>query len=87
MQSGKGKQKEISFPLGGIGTGSCQHVWNYAYALPFLFPRLERSLRDVTLKHGLSPNGKASFRIMLPPGRAPSGFRACVDGQMGEVIK
>ena len=27
--------------------GSCSHVWNYAYALPFLFPRLERGMRSV----------------------------------------
>ncbi len=71
----------------GSCEGSCQHVWNYAYALPFLFPRLERSLREVTLKHALGEDGKSSFRILLPLGRAPSIFRACVDGQMGEVIK
>ncbi|MBE6589469.1 MAG: hypothetical protein E7643_04755 [Ruminococcaceae bacterium] len=71
----------------GSCEGSCQHVWNYAYALPFLFPRLERSLRDVTLKYSLGADGKSSFRIMLPLGRKPWSFRACVDGQMGEVIK
>ncbi|MBQ8311375.1 MAG: hypothetical protein IJX80_10235 [Clostridia bacterium] len=71
----------------GACEGSCQHVWNYAYALPFLFPRLERSLRDVTLNYALGEDGKSSFRIMLPIGRKPWDFRACVDGQMGEVIK
>lgn len=71
----------------GSCEGSCQHVWNYAYALPFLFPRLERSLRDVTLKYSLGEDGKSSFRIMLPLGRKPWIHRACVDGQMGEVIK
>ncbi|MBQ7335873.1 MAG: hypothetical protein IJW92_05330 [Clostridia bacterium] len=71
----------------GSCEGSCQHVWNYAYALPFLFPRLERSMRDVTLKYALGEDGKSSFRIMLPLGRKPWPFRACVDGQMGEVIK
>lgn len=78
---------EGAFDHTGSCEGSCQHVWNYAYALPFLFPRLERSLRDVTLRYGLSKSGKSSFRIMLPIGRAPWKFRACVDGQMGEVIK
>lgn len=71
----------------GLCEGSCQHVWNYAYALPFLFPRLERSLRDVMLKYSLGKDGKSSFRIMLPLGRKPWVFRACVDGQMGEIIK
>ncbi len=71
----------------GSCEGSCQHVWNYAYALPFLFPRLERSLRDVTIKYALAENGKTAFRVVLPIGRGPRSFRACVDGQMGEVLK
>lgn len=71
----------------GSCEGSCQHVWNYAYALPFLFPRLERSLRENTLKYALYPSGETAFRIPLPPGRSPGRFRACVDGQMGEIIK
>lgn len=71
----------------GSCEGSCQHVWNYAYALPFLFPKLERSLRENTVKYVLDENGKTSFRISLPVGRERDKFRACVDGQMGEIIK
>lgn len=67
--------------------GTCQHVWNYAYAMPYLFPSLERSMRENTMKYALDADGKSSFRIPLPLGRRPDGFRACVDGQMGEVIK
>ncbi len=67
--------------------GTCQHVWNYAYAMPYLFPSLERSMRENTMKYALDDDGKSSFRIPLPLGRKPDGFRACVDGQMGEVIK
>ena len=71
----------------GSCEGSCQHVWNYAYALPFLFPRLERSLRENTMKYALAESGETEFRIPLPPEREHKRFRACVDGQMGEVIK
>ena len=67
--------------------GTCQHVWNYAYAMPYLFPTLERSIRENTLKYALQENGATSFRINLPPKREMSTGRACVDGQMGEVIK
>ncbi|MBQ4323791.1 MAG: hypothetical protein IJC19_07610 [Clostridia bacterium] len=67
--------------------GTCQHVWNYAYAMPYLFPRLERSIRENTIKHALLPSGASNFRVPLPLGRDLGNFRACVDGQMGEVFK
>lgn len=71
----------------GSCEGTCQHVWNYAYALCFLFPDLERSIRDLEFKYSTDENGRMGFRIMLPIGRKMTGFRACVDGQMGAVIK
>lgn len=71
----------------GSCEGTCQHVWNYAYALCFLFPELERSIRDMEFKHSTDENGRMGFRIMLPLGRKMTDFRACVDGQMGAVLK
>ena len=32
--------------------GSCTHVWNYAQAIPHLFPSLERSLRHTEFEEG-----------------------------------
>lgn len=71
----------------GCCEGSCTHVWNYAYALPYLFPKLERSMRDLEFNHNLREDGKLEFRLMLPVGSPKWGFRACVDGQYGAVLK
>ncbi len=71
----------------GSCEGSCQHVWNYAYAMPFLFPRLERTLRENTMKYAMDEHGGTAFRVQLPLGRNQKWWRSCVDGQMGEVIK
>ena len=71
----------------GSCEGTCQHVWNYAYALCFLFPDLERSIRNLEFKYSTDKNGRMGFRLMLPLGRRMTEHRACVDGQMGSVIK
>lgn len=71
----------------GSCEGTCQHVWNYAYALCFLFPELERSIRENEFRYSTHPDGKMTFRMALPQGAPPGAFRACIDGQMGAVIK
>ncbi|MBQ0106199.1 MAG: hypothetical protein KBT47_09255, partial [Armatimonadetes bacterium] len=71
---------------GGSCEGTCQHVWNYAYAMPFLYPNLERSIRDLEYTYSYD-NGKMGFRMLLPLGIGVTDFRACLDGQMGSVIK
>lgn len=71
----------------GSCEGTCQHVWNYAYALCFLFPKLERSIRDLEFKYSTHKNGHMTFRLQLPLGSEKWDFRACLDGQMGSIIK
>lgn len=71
----------------GSCEGSCAHVWNYAFALCFLFPDLERSLRDIEFRYSVMPDGAMNFRMPLPAGRPPEKIRICLDGQMGTVLK
>ena len=71
----------------GSCEGSCTHVWNYAYALPFLFPRLERTLRQTSYEYNMDPAGGVRFRTMLPLGREYLAFRPCADGQFGDIMK
>ncbi len=71
----------------GSCEGSCTHVWNYALALPFLFPRLERSMRELDFTYNQREDGGMAFRLQLPLGRKRSTFPPCVDGGMGGIIK
>lgn len=58
-------------PFEGSCEGSCTHVWNYNYALPMLFPDLERSMHDLHFTWDLKESGALGFRTMLPAGRGP----------------
>ena len=73
----------------GSCEGSCTHVWNYAQALPFLFPDLERSMRSANYNYSIDEYGGSHFRLHLPLGvkAVPEDFRPCADGQFGDVIK
>jgi non-lysosomal glucosylceramidase len=74
-------------PASGCCEGSCTHVWNYAQALPFLFPKLERSMREADYRCNARPDGGMPFRIQLPVGSGRWAFRPCADGQFGGVMK
>jgi len=75
-------------PNSGCGEGSCMHVWNYAYAPVFLFPKLDRSMWDLHYKYDQREDGRISFRLQLPLGRGQWGFpHAAADGQFGSVIR
>lgn len=71
----------------GSCEGTCSHVWSYAYALCFLFPDLERSIRRYEFTCSMKPSGGLVFRTKLPLGSDPGGFRPCVDGQMASIFK
>ena len=71
----------------GSCEGTCTHVWSYAYALCFLFPNLERSMRETELNYDTDENGCMQFRTLLPLGRPRGDFLPCVDGQMATIFK
>lgn len=72
----------------GCCEGSCTHVWNYAQALPYLWPNLQRSMLEAHLTWSTADDGFVQFRMPLPLGtRAQAGFLPCADGQMGMVMQ
>lgn len=71
----------------GCCHGSCTHVWNYAQAIPHLFPRLERSLRETEFNVSQDERGHQNFRSALPIQETDHGWHAAADGQLGGIIK
>lgn len=71
----------------GCCHGSCTHVWNYAQAIPHLFPALERSLRNTEFCESQNEEGHQNFRSNLPIQPATHDFHAAADGQLGGIMK
>ncbi len=71
----------------GCCHGSCTHVWNYAQAVPHLFPALERSLRNTEFCENQDEKGHQNFRAVLPIKPASHDFHSAADGQLGGIIK
>lgn len=71
----------------GCCAGSCTHVWNYAQAVPHLFPALERSLRETEFEVNQDGEGHQVFRATLPITKPLHDFHAASDGQLGGIMK
>jgi non-lysosomal glucosylceramidase len=75
-------------PKAGCCEGTCTHVWNYAQALPYLFPTLARSVREADYAANLHQDGHMTFRMPLPLGTTSEpSFHAAADGQLGGILK
>jgi uncharacterized protein (DUF608 family) len=71
----------------GCCAGSCTHVWNYAQAIPHLFPALERTLRETEFGPSQDDRGHQQFRAALPIRPLVHDFHAAADGQLGGIMK
>jgi non-lysosomal glucosylceramidase len=73
----------------GCCEGTCTHVWTYAQTIAYLFPQLERGMREVEYRVDLrQDDGHMQFRLALPlESGATHAFHAAVDGQMGCVLR
>ena len=71
----------------GCCSGSCTHVWNYAQAIPHLFPSLERSMRETEFGPSQDEHGHQMFRSGLPIRPVKHDFHAAADGQLGGIMK
>ncbi|WP_395142860.1 GH116 family glycosyl hydrolase [Armatimonas sp.] len=78
---------EGCFTQSGCCHGTCTHVWNYAQALPHLFPALERTLREQEYLRSMDGRGHVNFRAALPDAPTSHDYHAASDGQLGGILK
>lgn len=71
----------------GCCEGSCTHVWNYAQTMAFLFPTLERSMRQVEFNMETDESGSMAFRTRTVFQQPRWDFHPAADGQMGTIIR
>ena len=71
----------------GCCHGTCTHVWNYAQAIPHLFPAMERTLRQTEFCISQNKEGHQVFRSALPVRPVLHDFHSAADGQLGGIMK
>lgn len=93
LEDGRFYGWEGCFDDEGCCPGSCTHVWSYAQTSAFLFPSLERNMREIEFKIETEDDGYMTFRTFKTFGGefvwqwAEQRPEAAVDGQMGCILR
>lgn len=78
---------EGCFDHKGSCEGNCTHVWNYAQTAAFLFPEIERSMRETEFLNETDETGNMSFRCNSVFGDPRWDMLPATDGQLGCVVR
>ncbi|MCL2287153.1 MAG: non-lysosomal glucosylceramidase [Firmicutes bacterium] len=79
---------EGCFDSGGCCDGNCSHVWNYTQTMAYLFPDLERSMRETEFLYETEEDGRQSFRALnYLHGHGHHSMPPATDGQLGTIIR
>jgi non-lysosomal glucosylceramidase len=93
LEDGRFYGWEGCFDDEGCCPGSCTHVWSYAQTSAFLFPSLERAMREIEFEIETEDDGYMTFRTFKTFGGefvwqwAEQRPEAAVDGQMGCILR
>lgn len=71
----------------GCGQGNVNHVWNYAQTVAYLFPELERSMRDIEFNIETDGTGNMPFRARTVLGQDRWAMIPAADGEMGSILR
>ena len=71
----------------GCGQGNVNHVWNYAQTVAFLFPELERSMREIEFGSEMRSDGAMPFRARRVLGDTEWDMVPAADGQLGAIVR
>ena len=71
----------------GSCPGNCTHVWYYAQAMAYLFPELERNMRETDFLRETDEDGVMQFRALRELNGVSWDFIPAVDGQMGTIAR
>jgi uncharacterized protein (DUF608 family) len=91
----QGKSTPGGDGFGGCCPFDCTHVWNYEMTLAYLFPDLERTMRDTEFNVQLDPEGSLPHRTTMPL-QAPRPWggtiiggpdQPALDGELGAILK